>query len=617
MDLDIVRVIKSVPKKHEPDVLTPLTTPWGEQLLENEDAIPLRMHPRPQFARNRVKVLNGWWEYAIVECEDADKRWRGADIPQTMDGKIRVPFSPETVLSGVGRQLQPNELLWYRYDLSTLPPFAGGDRCRLHFDGVDHACAVYVDGQLLGVHEGAYQPFSFYVTRELRAGAKWLEVCVYDPSDTGTQLRGKQRLERGGMWYTAQSGIWQSVWVEVMPHVHVDEVALTPDADAGVLNMTAWLSGTDELGVGVFDAEGNQVAESTVHPADGVGVVTLAIPVENPHLWSPEDPYLYNLRITYGEDWVRSYCAFRTVGIEKDEQGVARFCLNHKPYFLRGLLDQGYWPDGLMTAPSEEAMEFDLEVARKHGFNMLRKHIKTEPERWYWLCDKMGMLVWQDMPSGGDIPSDHYSRDLPTLYRRSWHSLRDHDSRDRARLGSSDERYRRAWTENMSNTISRLSNHPCVVTWVLFNESWGQFDAALATQLAWELDRTRPVLSASGWYDQGCGDYHGVHNYFRGLHMFADPYAGKKGSHGTRAQVVSEFGGLTWRVDGHSSLERTYGYAEFATKDEWRSALDDMLATMDLLEDEGLSGYVYTQVSDVEEETNGLVTYDRKVDKLA
>ena len=251
----------------------------------------------------------------------------------------------------------------------------------------------------------------------------------------------------------------------------------------------------------------------------------------------------------------------------------------------------------------------------RHGFNLVRKHIKVESQRFYALCDHMGVLVLQDMPSGGDVPSDRWSRDIPTLVRRSWHSQRDDTDRGRSRLGSTDEAYRDEWTRTCEDVIGRLGAHPCIVGWVLFNESWGQFDSAAATQLAWDLDPTRPVVAASGWYDQGAGDIRGVHNYFRGMHMFDDPYA-EGGQKPSRAQMVTEFGGLTWHIDGHSQLEHSYGYAEFETMADWRQGLDAMLAQMDALEAEGLSGYIYTQLTDVEEETNGLLTYDRRVDKL-
>ena len=436
---------------------------------------------------------------------------------------------------------------------------------------------------------------------------------MYDPSETGTQLRGKQRLKRGGMWYTAQSGIWQSVWLEVVPRTHVEELSLEPDLETGTLTVSVRANGIAMLNVGVFD--GDEMVASGIQSRRVGGRMTLDLEIPDVRLWTPDTPVLYDVHVTYGEDVLTSYVAFRTIGVERDGQGVPRICLNGEPLFLRGLLDQGYWPDGLLTPPCEEAMAFDLRAVTRNGFNMVRKHIKVESERFYALCDRMGVLVMQDMPSGGDLPSDRWSRDVPTLWRGSWHGQRDDTDKGRDRLGASDEAYRDEWTRTCEDVIGRLAQHPCIVAWVLFNESWGQFDSAAATQLAWDLDPTRPVLAASGWYDQGAGDIRGVHNYFRGIHMFADPYAGK-GDSPSRVQMVSEFGGLTWRIEGHAQLDHTYGYAEFESLEAWRAGLDELLAATDALEAEGLSGFVYTQLTDVEEETNGLLTYDRRVDKL-
>ena len=633
MDLDIARVIKSIPKKHEELEPSQLVTTWGEELSSELETVPLAEHPRPQFARRRVWVLNGWWQYAFVPSEEAAVAWRTARAPEKMQGQIRVPFSPEAWLSGVGQQLTPDQLLWYRCRLG-VPELAEGERCILHFDGVDYSCAVYLGQHLLGTHEGAYQPFSFDVTDLFAAGESMLQVCVYDPSETGTQLRGKQRLAHGGMWYTAQSGIWQTVWLEVVPQNHIDRVRINADADHGELVVTAWLEGDASFAVSVFDDAGLPVASTEVEPIESTRMATAVIPLEYPRLWRPDDPYLYRLRLTYGDDEIQSYCAFRTISVEQDAQGVTRLCLNHEPFFFRGLLDQGYWPDGLMTPPSDAAMVADIQAVREMGFNMVRKHIKVEPERWYWHCDRLGLLVWQDMPSGGANPGDWFARNIPTLFKYSWHAFSD-DEFSYKLLGSADERYRQEWTETMRDTITRLANHPCIAAWVLFNESWGQFDAGSATQQAWELDSTRPVLSASGWYDQGTGDIHGVHNYFRGTHMFTDTFAGKgsvreqsalenrKGvrlaftkARRTRAQVVSEMGGLVWHVADHSMYPVSYGYAEFGSEEAWQTAVAELLDNVDLLENEGLSGFVYTQLTDVEEETTGLLTYDRRVRKL-
>ena len=610
MDLDIRRVIKSIPKDRGPEDLTQLWTPWGEQL--GDRPVALTSHPRPLMARDGWQTLDGWWTCAFVKCADAGTAWRDATPPEAIDQRIRVPFSPEAALSGVGRQLQPDELLWYRrsFDRPDVPDHGG---CILHLDGVDHACAVYVNGSKVAEHEGAYMPFETDIAHVLREGDNLLEVCVYDPSEKGTQLRGKQRLGRGGMWYTAQSGIWQSVWLEPVPRTHVERLLLTADPQTGDLEISVRANGIAMLAAEVLD--GQHVVASGIQSRRVGGRMALSLHVSDYRLWAPDTPQLYDVRVTYGEDVVSSYAAFRTVSVEPDERGIVRVCLNGAPVFLRGLLDQGYWPDGLMTPPGDEAMAFDLRAVRRLGFNMVRKHIKVESERFYALCDRMGVLVLQDMPSGGDVPSDRWSRDVPTLLRRSWHAQRDDTDKGRARLGATDPAYREEWTRTCEDVVGRLSGHPCVIGWVLFNESWGQFDAGKATQLVWDLDSSRPVLSVSGWYDQGTGDIFGVHNYFRGMHLFDDPYAAQ-GERPTRAQMLSEFGGLVWHVDDHSSLTHSYGYAQFETQTEWRQALLGMLAEVDGLCEQGLCGFVYTQVSDVEEETNGLLTYDRRVSKL-
>ena len=608
MDLDIRRVIKSVPKDHGPEDLKPLWTPWGETMGE----VAYTSHPRPLLARDTWQTLDGWWECAFEPCAQAARAWRDAEPPAAFTQRIRVPFSPEAALSGVGRQLQPNELLWYRRTFQ-MPELPSRGACVLHFDGVDFACAVYVNGSKVAEHEGAYLPFEADITHLLVEGDNTLMLCVYDPSETGTQLRGKQRLKRGGMWYTAQSGIWQSVWLELMPRTHVEELLLEPDVTTGELTVSVRANGIAMLSVDVLS--GGEVVASGIQSRRVGGRMTLSLSVPDYHLWTPDDPALYDVVATYGDDVVRSYVAFRTVGLEADEQGVLRFCLNGQPLFLRGLLDQGYWPDGLLTPPSQEAMAFDLRAVRRAGFNMVRKHIKVESERFYALCDQMGVLVMQDMPSGGDLPSDRWARDLPTLWCRSWHAQRDDTAKGRERLGAADEAYRDEWLRTCEDVVQRLSAHPCIVSWVLFNESWGQFDSAKATQLVWDLDATRPVVSTSGWYDQGCGDFHAVHNYFRGMHMFDDPFA-PTGKRGVRAQIYGEFGGLTWTVPEHASLDHSYGYAEFETFGQWKAALHELIASVDALEAQGLSGFVYTQLTDVEEETNGLLTYDRRVDKL-
>ena len=603
MDLDIKRVLAAKPGEPERVELNRLTTEWGERL--DPDAV-LQEYPRPRLRRSAWTCLNGWWDYAIVESSDARTNWQTALPPKVWDGKIVVPFSPEAALSGVGRQLLPKQLLWYRRTIE-LEPIREGNRLLLHFGAVDYACACYVNGTRVGTHVGAYLPFDVDVTDAVRAGENCLELCVFDPSEQGTQLRGKQRLKRGNMWYTAQSGIWQTVWMEEVPARHIAQAFVYADADSRRLCMGVSVSETgEELLVEVQDPAGHVVARAK--ELANSPMVSLEAKVDDPVLWEPTNPALYTLRLRYGNDEAQSYTAFRTVGVERDESGMLRFCLNHKPLFVRGLLDQGYWPDGLMTPPADEAMVADIVAAREAGFNLLRKHIKVEPERWYWHCDRLGMLVWQDMVSGGGIPGEWPAANIPTLVRHSWSSYGDTKPRHWKRLGAGDEAYRAEWLNTAREVVERLGSHPCIATWIVFNESWGQFCSAQMTEELRAIDGSRPYIATSGWYDQGAGDYVAVHNYFRSMRVYKAPK--------DRAFVINEFGGLTCPVDGHESVPTVYGYDTYEDATAWRAALAELLASVDALESEGLSGFVYTQLCDVEEETNGLLTYDRRVNKL-
>ncbi len=594
--LNLKRVWKSRPKPHEPQKLAPLLTPWGEEL---DNAPRTSGHPHPQFARKGWLSLDGAWEYAIVEGVS----WQSAPAPQEYDGQIHVPFSPEAPLSGVGRQLSPAEALWYRRSLGVAPH--PGMRAILHFEAVDHACRLLVNKREVGTHTGAYLPFSYDITDFLTTGGNTVELCVCDPSDTGTQLRGKQRLEPSGIWYSAQSGIWQSVWLEEVPDHYVRRLSVMTTPESVTLGCSVSIPGK-QLEVQLLD-EGTTVAKATILATRQETEVLLR--VSDPHPWTLGDPHLYQLRIRYGADEVESYCALRTVCVRPDENGVARVFLNGDPVFLRGVLDQGYWPDGLMSAPSDAALEYDILAAQSMGFNMIRKHIKVEADRWYWHCDRLGMLVWQDMPTGGGAYGSWETSFRPTLFSRSWHTRAD-DERTWKGLGSADAAYRSEWRSTLKEMIQYLGNHPCIIGWTLFNEGWGQFDAAAATELARTLDPARLVSATSGWYDQGAGDFWSVHNYFRPLTAQSDPTGMG------RASVISEFGGLTWHVPAHSQVKNTYGYADFDSFDAWRRAVRKSLADADGLEGKGLAGYVYTQLVDVEEESNGLLTCDRRINKL-
>lgn len=617
--LDIRRVLASKPRPPREAELAELWTPWGEKIASGErgldEAFP--SHPRPQLARERWESLNGWWECAFVPAgEDVAAAWRAAEPPAHGWLPIRVPFSPEAPLSGVGRQLRPDELLWYRRAVAA-PALGPGERAILHLDAVDWACAVLVNGVRVAEHVGGYLPFSVDVTDALRPGECLLELCVRDASDAGAQLRGKQRLARGDIWYTAQSGVWQDVWLEVVPAAHVR--ALTVDARPGgaeaSVAIAAEVTGEGELLARVLD-DGREVARGLAVARDGR--VELGLGVPGARLWSPEDPHLYDLDVTYGTDRVRSYFGVRDVRVAPDARGVPRVLVNGVPVFLRGVLDQGYWPDGLMTAPGEEALAHDVRTARELGFNLLRKHIKVESARFYALCDRTGTLVWQDMVSGGGPgPYDAlHTSYLPTLLRASWSRHADTGPRAARQLSADDPAYREAWREGCAGTVRLLSGHPCVIGWTLFNEGWGQFDARAATEAVRALDPTRPIDATSGWYDRGCGDLYSVHNYFRPLEAWPDPAARRGGAGRGRALVISEFGGVSCAVPGHVSLATSYGYERAPDVAEFAREVRGLLARADALEAEGLAGYVYTQLSDVEEETNGLVTYDRRVNKL-
>ena len=637
--LDIRRVLASAPKKHTEETLNSLTTVWGEA-LDLSNVLP--EYPRPRMQRDNYVMLNGAWDYAIVPVDggvDVETLARQA-IPSRWDGQIVVPFSPEAPLSGVGRKVQPSEFLWYKRIIE-LPKLADDQRIILHFEAVDWMCACFVNGKLAGTHTDGYLPFSFDVTdllgspetgestasavrtesAETANGADTAELvlCVWDPSDTGSQLRGKQRLSRGDIWYTAQSGIWQSVWYEIVSAVHLESLTLKGDMFGALevrasAQVSAKASALD-LELTLKDKHGQDVLLATL-PVNEAGEISAELHVDDVQLWSPESPHLYAVEAVLRRDDVTvdtvcSYCAFRTVEVKKDVAGVPRVHLNGAPYFVRGVLDQGYWPDGLMTAPSDDALVYDIEAMKSAGFNTLRKHIKIESERWYYHCDRLGMLVWQDCVSGGSAYSPWHTSQKPTLFSFTWGRFNDTTPEHHQALSAGDKGYCKEWTETCREMVKLLDGHLSIGIWTLFNEGWGQFDARAATEVVRALDTTRPIDATSGWYDQGCGDFLSIHNYFRPLRA-----GWQKKQRGNRAAVISEFGGLTQMMPGHTSLDHSYGYGDFATVEDWRAAVKKLLAEVESLQDEGLAGYVYTQVSDVEEEVNGLLTYDRKINKF-
>jgi Glycosyl hydrolases family 2, sugar binding domain/Glycosyl hydrolases family 2/Glycosyl hydrolases family 2, TIM barrel domain len=567
-----------------------MRTRWGRAL--DPDHV-LQEHPRPQLVRDSYLNLNGWWEHAFTGLE--------ADEPVTYDGPILVPFSPEAPLSGVGRQLQPDELLWYRRTLARPADATEGTRVLLHFGAVDQSCTVRVNGHQVGRNHGGYLPFSCDVTAALQDGDNTLVVRVRDLSDQQGPSSGKQRLDRGGIWYTAQSGIWQTVWLEVVPEHHVQRLVLTPLLEQQAVEVTVHAEAPGQAEV-VVSSSGTPVATSTVP----VGQPSV-LPLPDVRPWSPEDPHLYDVEVRLGTDHVRSYVGIRSFGVAPDAAGAPRLLLNGRPYLHVGVLDQGYWPDGLLTPPSDEALVHDIETMKRLGFTMLRKHIKIEPMRWYHHCDRLGMLVWQDMVNGGE-GTKRFAMSTPGRGRHRRLHLRDHRYRVFGRL---DPDNRREFRDELRRTVDLLRSVTSLAVWVPFNEGWGQFDANdIATELR-ALDPTRAIDHASGWWDQGGGDLLSLHVYKT---AFVPP---ERREGDERVLALTEYGGYELVVPGHTWSDQHWGYRSYDTEaglaEAFRALHADELAPTVR---QGLSAVVYTQLSDVEDEVNGLLTYDRDVVKL-
>ena len=559
-----------------------LKTVWGEQLDPEQ---VLREYPRPQMVRDSYLNLNGYWDYSITAGDSHPGEWQGS---------ILVPFSPESALSGVERTLQKDETLWYHRRV-TLPDgfLPEGGRLLLHFGAVDQEAVILLNGKETGSHTGGYNAFTIDLTEGWQAGENELIVKVKDETDAGSRSRGKQKTRRGGIWYTPQSGIWQTVWLEAVPALYIQGLQMLPHIDSGEIELT-------------IEADAFSKAVCTVAirgETHSVPVNTpTCIPVGDVPLWSPETPHLEPFAVELGGDRVESYFAMRSFGVGRDDDGVMRLLLNGKPYFHNGLLDQGYWPDGLYTAPSDEALIYDIQTMKVLGFNMLRKHIKVEPMRWYYHCDRIGMLVWQDMPSGGS----RYKVPVISAPLITGIHLKDSHYRWFAR---EDEVQRDAYYEELEEMILQLRNVPSIALWVPFNEGWGQFDAEKACALIQELDPTRPIDHASGWHDQGIGQLQSLHVYFR-------PYRFKPDRKG-RAVVLSEFGGYNLRLDGHCFNQIDFGYKKLKDQEELWQAYEKLFREQILPAiPKGLAATVYTQVSDVEDELNGLFTYDRAIVKL-
>ena len=561
---------------------------------------PLAEYPRPAMRRDSCEILNGPWQYAITQT---------AEYPAAWQGSILVPYSPEAPASGVNRTLQPGQ--WLHYHRLFAPPAGEGGRVLLHFGAVDYACAVQINGHLAGGHRGGYWPFTLDITDLLNGtGRNSLWVAVQDPTGHGTQARGKQTLKPGGMFYPAQSGIWQTVWLERVPDNYIQTLTVTPDYDARTVTVrvhTAKPGGAVNLWA-MVRAGGVTIAEDWGNDeADQDGEVTLNIPEEHFFPWSPDTPFLYDLTVgtnqgeEAGLDTVHSYFALRKWSCAPDAHGVLRFCLNDKPILLNGLLDQGYWPEGLYTPPSDAAVERELSEVKALGFNLLRKHAKIEPQGWYYHCDRLGLIVWQDIVNGGSAYNlwfvTYLTNVLQPLLRRFPDGKACRRLLSRAKPAGREE-----YAHELADTVQALRCHPCIACWVPFNEGWGQFDAGKAVQALRALDGTRLVDEASGWFDQGGGDVHSLHNYFYPLRIRPQK----------RTVALSEYGGIAWPMPGHEPPRKTYGYGTAKDRQELTARYKKLqLKTVLPQLEKGLSALVYTQLTDVEDEVNGLFTYDR------
>jgi beta-galactosidase/beta-glucuronidase len=564
-----------------------LITCWAKE-VSPENVWP--EYPNPQMSRVDWLNLNGLWGYWITNKSDQSK--------PVETGEILVPFPIESALSGVKRALLPSELLWYRKKFS-LPQAWQGKRVLLHFEAVDWETTVSINGQPAGHHVGGYLPFLFDITAYLDMNEEQNEIIVkvWDPTDTHWQQRGKQVLDAKSIWYSAVSGIWQTVWLEPVPQTYIRSLKITPDIDTDIVRIKVDLLGSDAescpILLRVLDG-GMCVAEEKRE--SGVAEITAKIP--NPRLWSPDIPHLYDLVVTAGEDEVKSYFAMRKFSV-KD----GHLCLNGKRLFQFGPLDQGYWPDGLYAPPSDAAMRNDIEMIKRLGFNMLRKHVKVEPRRYYYYCDRIGLIVWQDMPNGGKAVDEKTS----TLAMVFGSHHRDHDYRY---AGREEPTSRADYQRELQELVDHLYNFPCIGMWVPFNEGWGQFDALEIARWLKSYDPTRLVDHASGWFDQGGGDC-------RSLHVYKLKLPKVKSKH-KRAVILSEFGGYSVKINGHLWNPKVqFGYKNFSSSVDLTNAYQDLIiGQLKPWIETGLSAAIYTQTTDVEIEVNGFITYDREVEKM-
>ncbi len=572
-----------------------LKTRWSEEAMCD---LPLPEYPRPQMVREDNWVnLNGMFDFAVTDAE--------AEWCDKYEEKIRVPFAVESCLSGICRRISAKDRLWYRKSF-TLPESFKGKRTLLHFGAVDWECKVYVNKTQVGAHIGGYCPFTIDITDALTEGENELVVWVYDPTDEAWQNRGKQASYSHGFWYTSTSGIWQTVWLEAVSESYIKEYKLTPDIDNAVLDFETTVIGEGTLKIKVLDGE-NVVTEKELSLKDKVEIPDMK-------LWSPEDPFLYDFVLELSKDGeisdsVKGYFGMRKYSIG-EYGGYKRLFLNNEPYFQRGLLDQGYWSDGGLTPPTDEAMVYDIVKMKELGFNMLRKHIKVEPARWYYYCDKYGMLVWQDMISGGQQLNTVYVGVIPNIHSflNPLVYLTKKDNNYKLQQREKLE-WRQQFEEEYEEMIDCLYNYTAICCWVPFNEAWGQFDAKRIGEWTKKKDPSRFCDHASGWYDQKGPDFRSIHKYI--MPVILPKYD-------NRPIVLSEYGGYSSKIEGHVwNWDKSFGYQMYADKDKLTEAYRKLHEKQIIPNiKNGLSATVYTQVSDVEFEVNGMLTYDREIMKL-
>lgn len=573
-----------------------LLTRWGKKLDKN---LPLNDYPRPQLKRNSFINLNGEWNYAIY---DEYKKFAG------FQGKIIVPFSPECILSGVEKIVEPSDILYYQKIFNFKRT---NHRALLHFGAVDYECKVFLNGKLVGEHKGGYTPFTFDVTPYILDGENDLRLEVKDPTQTGSQARGKQTFKRGGIWYTPQSGIWQTVWIEEVCEGYIESIKLTPDIDNDELQVEVKYNGPADAEMAAIALEKGTVMNGC-KLEKGKGVIKLS----DYECWSPENPVLYDLKIVAGNDQVESYFGMRKFSVGEDENGTPRFMLNNKPYFFNGLLDQGYWSDGMYTAPHDDALIYDIQTMKDLGFNTLRKHIKIEPLRWYYHCDRLGMIVWQDMINGGGAYNFLAIGTLPFFGMLFSNKKIGHvnDSKKHFRFyARTDEKGREEYFKDSEEMIDLLYNVPSLALWTPFNEAWGQFESAKACEFYRKKDPTRLIDHASGWADQGAGDVNSFHIYFT---PFWFPKYNKDDN---RPIALTEFGGYSIQPKGHMyNKSKFFGYRKYYDQEKFDDAIRNLYENriLNCIKEKGLSAIIYTEVSDVEDECNGLLSYDREVIKI-